>query len=89
MQSAFPAGLGFCQDLNLLSTNPEDVVQTCNTIYGLLLQHQKDSRFKDQLKTGGSEAELRKWRLNLHGGLPEVGPPQDLSKRANWQLGKQ
>jgi len=32
------AGLGFCQDLNLLSVEPADVVATCNTIYGLLLQ---------------------------------------------------
>jgi hypothetical protein len=53
------AGLGFCQDLNLLSTDPADIVQTCNTIYGLLLQHQKDSRFKEQLKTGLKDS-LRK-----------------------------
>ena len=33
-----PAGLGFCQELNLMSTEPSDVVSTCNTIYGLLLQ---------------------------------------------------
>ncbi|EFN57131.1 hypothetical protein CHLNCDRAFT_51197 [Chlorella variabilis] len=44
------AGLGFCQDLNLLSTEPSDVVSTCNTIYGLLLQHQKDCKFREQLK---------------------------------------
>ncbi|GAB4815629.1 hypothetical protein N2152v2_008085 [Parachlorella kessleri] len=60
------AGLGFCQDLNLLSTDPEDVVQTCNTIYGLLLQHQKDSRFKDQLK-----AEVHRLRLDMQTGEKE------------------
>ncbi|KAI3435003.1 hypothetical protein D9Q98_003055 [Chlorella vulgaris] len=44
------AGLGFCQDLNLMSSEPADVVSTCNTIYGLLLQHQKDCKFREQLK---------------------------------------
>lgn len=48
------AGLGFCQDLNLLSTEPADIVETCNMVYGLLLQHQKDSKFKEQLKNGES-----------------------------------
>lgn len=46
------AGLGFCQDLNLMSSEPADVVSTCNTIYGLLLQHQKDCKFREQLKQG-------------------------------------
>ena len=46
------AGLGFCTELNLLGAEPSDVVATCNTIYGLLLQHQKDSRFREAIKAG-------------------------------------
>lgn len=46
------AGLGLCQDLNLMSTNAADVVQTCNVMYTLLSKHQQDNRYKDQLKHG-------------------------------------
>lgn len=63
-----PAGLGFCQDLNLLSTDPADVVATCNTIYGLLLQHQKDNRFKEQLKNGGRGG----WVARAGGGVAGI-----------------
>eukprot|EP00887_Chlorella_sp_A99_P003392 scaffold7.g3392.t1 len=59
-------GLGFCQELNLLSTDPSDVVSVCNTIYGLLLQHQKDSKFKEQIK-----ADLHRMRLELQGADKE------------------
>ena len=47
------AAMGLCEaPINLASTEPADVVATCNTIYGLLQQHQRDARFKDQLKQG-------------------------------------
>ena len=46
------AEMGLCCDLDLMSTEPADVVAACNTIYGLLLQHQKDGKFKEQLKQG-------------------------------------
>ena len=59
------AGLGFCQDLNLLSTEPSDVVSTCNTIYGLLLQHQKDCKFREQLKQGGPSPGCRALSRNV------------------------
>jgi hypothetical protein len=47
-----PAAAGVSQDLDLLSREPRDVVNACNTVYGLLLQHQRDAKFKEQLKTG-------------------------------------
>ena len=66
------AGLGFCQDLNLLSSDPADVVSVCNTIYGLLLQHQRDSKFKEQLKHGaralGVWGWVASWRAVQAGG---------------------
>lgn len=45
------AAAGVSQDLDLLSREPRDVVNACNTVYGLLLQHQRDAKFKEQLKT--------------------------------------
>ncbi|PRW33828.1 Afadin- and alpha-actinin-binding [Chlorella sorokiniana] len=62
------AGLGFCQDLNLLSVEPVDVVATCNTIYGLLLQHQKDCKFREQLKQ-----EMHRLRLDMQAADKERG----------------
>lgn len=44
-------GLG--GDLELLSIKPQDVAVTCNTIYGLVVQQQKETSFRDQLKQGG------------------------------------
>lgn len=52
--------MGLCENINLQSNKSSDLVSTCNVIYGLLLQHQKDIKFKDQLKQ-----ELQKARLDV------------------------
>ena len=44
--------LGITDKLNLQSSDPDDVVETCNAIYHLLLQHEKDTEYKNQLKSG-------------------------------------
>lgn len=43
--------MGLCRKLRLSSNDPRDVVTTANVIYGLLLQHEQDSTYKDGLKT--------------------------------------
>ncbi|KAL4435589.1 hypothetical protein ABPG77_002552 [Micractinium sp. CCAP 211/92] len=87
-------GLGFCQDLNLMSLQPSDVVSTCNTIYGLLLQHQKDCRFREQLKQDMHRLRLDvtaadKERSRLEGRLAarerEIGALTNKSKAASEQ----
>ncbi|KAL4425210.1 hypothetical protein ABPG75_009226 [Micractinium tetrahymenae] len=87
-------GLGFCQDLNLLSPQPSDVVSTCNTIYGLLLQHQKDCRFREQLKQDMHRLRLDvtaadKERSRLEGRLAarerEIGALTNKGKAASEQ----
>jgi hypothetical protein len=35
-----------------MSNDPQHVVETCNAIYGLLLQHEKDVEYKETLKQG-------------------------------------
>lgn len=47
--------MGLCEHLDLQSNDPADLVTTCNTIYGLLLQHQRDAKFKEQLKQGETQ----------------------------------
>ena len=71
-----PAGLGFCRELNLLSQEPGNVVSTCNTIYGLLLQHQRDARYREQLKQGEQE---------LQGADQGVGPSLERSRHSDLQ----
>lgn len=44
--------LGISDSLNLMSNDPQHVVETCNAIYGLLLQHEKDVEYKETLKKG-------------------------------------
>lgn len=44
--------LGISDNLNLMSNDPQHVVETCNAIYGLLLQHEKDVEYKEILKKG-------------------------------------
>lgn len=48
--------MGLCKDLNLQSSDPADVVESCNTIYGLLLQNQQDAKYKEQMKQGASSS---------------------------------
>lgn len=44
--------LGITDSLNLMSNDPQHAVETCNAIYGLLLQHEKDVEYKETLKKG-------------------------------------
>lgn len=48
--------MGISDSLNLLSNDPQHVVETCNAIYGLLLQHEKDIEYKETLKKGKLQA---------------------------------
>jgi X breakpoint 2-interacting protein len=49
-------GMGLSDELNLMSSNPADVATTCNTLYALMLQHQKDAQYKEQLRQEMSRA---------------------------------
>lgn len=52
------SGMGLGEDLNLLSAEPADVASTCNALYALLLQHHKDTQYKEQLRQEMSRARL-------------------------------
>ena len=54
------SGMGLGDDLNLLSAEPADVASTCNALYALLLQHHKDTQYKEQLRQ-----EMSRTRLEL------------------------
>ncbi len=43
-------GMGLSEELDLMSSEPADVATTCNALYALLLQHQKDAQYKEQLR---------------------------------------
>ncbi|KAG7673019.1 hypothetical protein Ndes2437B_g01126 [Nannochloris sp. 'desiccata'] len=49
-------GMGLSDELNLMSSEPADVATTCNALYALLLQHQKDAQYKEQLRQEMSRA---------------------------------
>ncbi|PSC67427.1 afadin alpha-actinin-binding [Micractinium conductrix] len=87
-------GLGFCRELNLLSQEPGNVVSTCNTIYGLLLQHQRDARYREQLKQDMHRMKLEvaaadKERGRLEGRLSakerEIGALSNKARAAGEQ----
>uniref|UniRef100_A0A1D2A7K6 Uncharacterized protein n=1 Tax=Auxenochlorella protothecoides TaxID=3075 RepID=A0A1D2A7K6_AUXPR len=66
------ASQGFGHELNLLSTDPDDVAATCNIIYGLMAQQQRDHTFREHLKqevfkarSQLTQAEKEKARLEM------------------------
>jgi len=48
--------MGLSDELHLMSSKPADVATTCNALYALLLQHQKDAQYKEQLRQEMSRA---------------------------------
>ncbi|KAI8102121.1 hypothetical protein M9434_007180 [Picochlorum sp. BPE23] len=42
--------VGIDKSINLMSNQPEDVAETCDAIYTLLVKHEKDIEYKEKLK---------------------------------------
>ena len=66
--------MGLSDDLNLMSSEPADVAATCNALHALLLQHQKDAQYKEQLRQEMSRARteakaMEKERTKLENAL--------------------
>lgn len=51
--------LGITERLNLMSNDPQDVLDACNAIYSLLLQHEKDVEYKGHLRQEVQDARRR------------------------------